>query len=305
VIGLTAAVCLAESGFGVRLISDRRPLKTASANSGAIWGPFLSALEPRVREWSFETYTEFERLARRGVKSVQMLPGTFAAHDGLDIPSWVKQLPGAVECRRDALPEGYVSGYRYVSPVVDMPAYLGYLRRRLASRGTHLEIAHVTSLAERAFPEELIVNCTGLGSIALAADHNLSHSRGFLVVVDNPGLEEFFSERGDGPNLVNILPQGDKIVLGGTVDAAEDLEPDEAVLQAIVDRCAAIFPELLTSPRRGYRAGLRPCRTTVRFGCEQLDGHDVIHSYGHGGSGVSVSWGAGRAVASLAAELRR
>ena len=43
------------------------------------------------------------------------------------------------------------------------------------------------------------------------------------------------------------------------------------------------------------RVGLRPYRPTVRLEAESLPGGRVLwHNYGHGGGGVSLSWGCAR-----------
>jgi D-amino-acid oxidase len=46
--------------------------------------------------------------------------------------------------------------------------------------------------------------------------------------------------------------------------------------------------------------GLRPVRSTVRLEREELGGgRVVIHNYGHGGAGVTLSWGCAAEVATL------
>ena len=43
------------------------------------------------------------------------------------------------------------------------------------------------------------------------------------------------------------------------------------------------------------RVGLRPCRPEVRLEAETLPGGRVLwHNYGHGGAGVTLSWGCAR-----------
>jgi D-amino-acid oxidase len=46
------------------------------------------------------------------------------------------------------------------------------------------------------------------------------------------------------------------------------------------------------------RVGLRPFRTSgIRLERDQLrDGRTVIHNYGHGGAGFTLSWGCAREV---------
>ena len=49
--------------------------------------------------------------------------------------------------------------------------------------------------------------------------------------------------------------------------------------------------------------GLRPHRPSgFMLRAERLDGTTVIHNYGHGGAGISLSWGTGRKVAEMALE---
>lgn len=56
---------------------------------------------------------------------------------------------------------------------------------------------------------------------------------------------------------------------------------------------------------RGYAAGLRPFRKgSPRLEVEQRDGKTIGHNYGHGGSGITMSWGsAGEIVAMLGPHL--
>src|SRR5262245_10735910 len=52
--------------------------------------------------------------------------------------------------------------------------------------------------------------------------------------------------------------------------------------------------KVLVSPERVIRhvVGLRPFRRSgFNVGIERLDDKPVIHNYGHGGGGVSLSWG--------------
>jgi D-amino-acid oxidase len=95
-----------------------------------------------------------------------------------------------------------------------------------------------------------------------------------------------------------ILPHGDKVVLGGTAEAGcWDLEPDAGTAQAIVARCADIMPSLADAPVLENRVGLRPGRPCIRLDEQpQPNGGRLIHSYGHGGAGVTLSWGCAKEV---------
>jgi D-amino-acid oxidase len=114
------------------------------------------------------------------------------------------------------------------------------------------------------------------------------------VVTANPGITDFFAEDSDtSTELLYILPHTDRLVLGGTAEPGRwSLTPDPAAAAAIVARCAAVMPSIATAPVLEHRVGLRPRRSQVRLEEEAgYNGTRMIHSYGHGGAGVSLSWG--------------
>jgi D-amino-acid oxidase len=183
-----------------------------------------------------------------------------------------------------------------------MPMYLAYLERRLSSAGPNIDIRPITHLSEATGVAPVVVNCAGLGARDLVGDPSLVPIRGQLVVVENPGLDEFFSEdTGPSPDLLHFAPQGDTMIVGGT--ALPDVwsrEPDPDTARAILTRCASVEPRLTNAKVIEHRVGLRPTRPTVRVEADVMDGLRVIHNYGHGGAGVTLSWGCAREVTAIA-----
>jgi D-amino-acid oxidase len=142
--------------------------------------------------------------------------------------------------------------------------------------------------------------------------------RGALVRVRNDGTimpritqAHCISHDGSGPDrgFLFIVPRGsDKLILGGFAEADEwelniglhNYEP----IRAMHRRCVEFLPvlrhaELDAEP---VRVGLRPFRRqSVRL--EPEPGTRLIHNYGHGGSGVTLSWGCALEVADLAKDL--
>jgi D-amino-acid oxidase len=174
-----------------------------------------------------------------------------------------------------------------------MPVYLGYLRRRAEAAGVTITRGRIGSLDGVDAP--VVVNCTGVGARELAADPSLVPVRGQVVIVANPGVTEFFVSEADPP--VYWFPQGDRLLLGGTAQTGdENTAPDPATAAAIVARCAEVDKRIAAAPVLEHRVGLRPTRPTVRL---ERDGR-VIHNYGHGGAGVTLSWGCAREVVALA-----
>ncbi|GLH98971.1 amino acid oxidase [Phytohabitans aurantiacus] len=303
VSGLTTAVCLAEAGYAVRVCATRLPRDTTSCAAGALWGPYLVEEDNRVERWSFETRLALELLHGAGV-GVRLVRGIEAARSTVEPPSWATTLDGFAVCRPDELPSGYASGWWYRAPIVDMPSYLDYLARRLTAAGGKVEIGVVTSLDEATTQAPIAVNCTGSGARTLVPDTEVTPISGQLVVVDNPGIEHFFAEYGHGPELTYIFPHGDNVVLGGTaLPGRSDTTPDPVAAAAIMRRCAAVEPRLAEARIRDVRVGVRPSRPMVRLECVEMAGRHLIHNYGHGGSGVTLSWGCARDVLAIVNEL--
>jgi len=115
-------------------------------------------------------------------------------------------------------------------------------------------------------------------------------------------VSEFFTEdTGWSADLLHLYPQGSHLVLGGVAqEGSWDLEPDESTAEAIIRRCAAIEPRIADLPILGHRVGLRPTRPVIR--CEAdpaVTRYRLLHNYGHGGAGVSLSWGCAREMLKL------
>jgi D-amino-acid oxidase len=297
VSGLTTAICLAEAGRDVTVAAAQRPPLVTSAAAGAIWGPHLVGMDDRVARWGSVTLARLTDLAADPATGVRLASGIAASanHRG-DAFDWVSALDSAQPCAPAELPAGYAAGWRVTAPIVSMQVYLGYLMARLERAGAALREAEFGSLDESAekTAARVIVNCSGIGARRLVPDPEVTPVRGQAVVTENPGLSEFFVGVGEDPGDVSYyFPHGDITVLGGTEEPGNwSLEPDPATAERILRRCAAVEPRLRGATVRAHRVGLRPVRPSVRLEAESLDGGRLLlHNYGHGGAGVTLSWG--------------
>jgi D-amino-acid oxidase len=295
VIGLTTAVHLAETGMRVEVRTAVPPERTTSAAAGAIWSLYHVEREPSVVRWSRETLQTLIQLADERASGVRLVRGVEASRTPAVLLDAPDLLLGLRECKPDELPDGFASGFEYTAPLVDMPAYLRYLTRRLRAAGGLLRVAAVDRLDATADHAGAIVNCTGIRARELSGDFEVYPVRGQVVVTANPGITDFFTEDSDtSAELLYIFPHHDRVVLGGTAEPGKwSLEPDPVAAAAIVARCATVMPSLATARVLAHRVGLRPGRSRVRLEEERLgrNGTRLIHSYGHGGAGVSLSWG--------------
>jgi D-amino-acid oxidase len=276
IIGLTAAVRLRSAGFDVVVWSPVDPLDTVSAVAAAVWYPTRTDYEPRVLAWAGETYAEFTRQARDGVPGILLRP-TRNLGTATEAPWW------APAAGRVAIVDGEV---RFTAPLVEMTTYLPWLRDqvRFVRRG-------VDRLEEAFAAAPTVVNATGLAARKLAADPAVHAARGQVVLVANPGIET--SIRAEGQPSTYVHPRSRDVVLGGTFEEdVWDTAPDPATRDAILARCRVLVPELARSPIVGEKVGLRPVRRGgPRVAAEAVSGGTIVHAYGHGGAGMTLSWG--------------
>jgi D-amino-acid oxidase len=306
VSGLTTGICLAEAGLAVTIRTAAPPEQTTSAAAGAVWGLVRVGPPDRVLSWGKTGLEVLSALAAEPGTGVRMVSGQEVSRTRLEPHYWTGLLPGLRSCTESELPGGFADGWHYTAPVATMPVYLAYLLARFGRAGGTLEVAPVGTLAGLAGVAPVVVNCSGAAARDLVPDPGVVAVRGQVVIAANPGIEEFFINRDpEPPWIVYMFPHGEQILLGGTNDEDNwDEVPKTEIAERIVAGCSAIDPRLRGAEILGHRVGLRPCRPEVRLECEPLDGSVLWHNYGHGGAGISLSWGcAAEITASVLAQL--
>jgi D-amino-acid oxidase len=309
VIGLSTAICLAEAGARVAVHAAEPPGQTTSVAAGALWGPHLVGTDERVPRWADFTLARLHELTSQPfVRVCEGITAVAGPPDGhhLDPPELAGGSPDVAACDPAEVPPGYRFAWRLSAPLVSMPEYLQYLHDRyLQAGGQPITRVSYKSLADALAAERtpVIVNCPGAGAHRLVPDRAVIPYRGQVVVAGNPGITEFFVGNGAAAaDLVYMFPHGDRIVLGGTEQKGDwNTEPDPDTAERILAVCAAVEPALIGARVLTHRVGLRPFRPEVRLEAETgSNGTTVVHNYGHGGSGVTLSWGCARDAADLA-----
>lgn len=304
VIGLTTAVTLARAGRRVEVWSADAALATTSAVAGGLWWPYHIEPAERVGAWALESLGVYAGLTgepdRTGVRLVE---GVQAGLSLADLGPWAEEVAGL----RPSTAREYAGGPGLWArlPLIDMPTHLAWLTGELLAHGGRLVARRVRSLDEAARQARVVVDCAGLAARELVPDPAVHPVRGQLVIVENPGVETWFTAvASGGPLSVYFLPQPFGLILGGTAQVGDgNREPDPGTAREIVRGCAAIRPEIADAKVLGHRVGLRPGRSGgVRMETERFtDGTPVVHNYGHGGAGITVAWGCAREAAALVA----
>ena len=291
VVGLTCAVRLLEAGHRVDVVARDLPLETTSAVAAALWYPYRALPQDKVTAWAATSYGVLEGLSADERTGVRMLTGTEVLRARQPEPWWRSAVP-ALD-RETALPPGYTDGWTFVAPVIDMPVHLRWLTARIEELGGTLTRMNLSALPGDG---SLVVNATGLGARHFGADPSVHPVRGQVVVLEQVGLDRWTL---DGAGLTYVVPRLHEIVVGGTdVEGEWSRTPDPDVAAEVLHRATALVPALEGARVLRHKVGLRPARPEVRV--ERVE--DVIHCYGHGGAGVTLSWGCADDVVGLAGD---
>jgi D-amino-acid oxidase len=309
VSGLTCAVLLAEHGCRTSILADETCQRTTSAAAAAIWFPYDAKPPDKVIPWALETYDVLADLARDSRTGVSMIElRQFSRTEKIEIPDWAHSLgassiSSALSFVPGRSPERgrFASGYTITVPLTDTTIYLDYLAQRFVEAGGEMKTNIRLGKLEEIDPKfSLVINCAGFGAAALVPDPDLEPHRGQVAIV--PKIENLScAVVCDDAPLTYVIPRRNDCVFGGTNEISDKRDPDPAATSRIVKECSRALN--ITAPKvLAERVGLRPFRKSgVRVERSQLpDGRSVIHNYGHGGAGFTLSWGCARNVFHLA-----
>lgn len=211
----------------------------------------------------------------------------------------------------------------YESMCINTVKYLRWLVGECKKNGVTFKQAKVGSIEEASKwhhsgkEPDVVVNATGLGARSLGGveDRDMYSVKGQTVIVREPshamyGISDNEPDgRGEDEKCyIMKRPQGGGTVLGGCFRIGdEDGEVDEALAERIVWRIKKVAPELnrdLEVMKIGV--GFRPARKGgVRIERERIGEIEVVHCYGHGGSGYQQSWGSAEVVKKLVEDVIR
>ncbi|PYJ45653.1 MAG: hypothetical protein DME80_01760 [Verrucomicrobia bacterium] len=299
VSGLTCGVVLAERGFHTAIFAKEIGQQTTSGAAAAIWFPYDAQPAEKVIPWALETYKALVDLTRDPRSGASMIDlRQFSRTGEIQIPDWA--IPLGAAAVSTGLRPVFKGGFSLRVPLTDTTIYLDYLATRFQKAGGEINAnVRFEKLEEVDRDFDLVINCAGIGARELVRDTDLEPHRGQVVIV--PRVEDLSCAIvcDDAP-LMYAIPRTNDCVFGGTNDLRSDLAADPATTNRIIAECSRVLnierPNVLAA-----RVGLRPFRKSgVRLERDRLsDDRTVIHNYGHGGSGFTLSWGCAREVASL------
>ena len=222
-------------------------------------------------------------------------------------------------------------GWAFDCIFADWPLYLPALANRYANSGGTITNQKLTSNDITQLSADTIINCSGTGAPTLFNDpseqqlllrgHLLHKASAPLITDGNDNIISYnytpsrsvYADASGQPCDVYCYPRKDGWVLGGSRQAGQlgSSEWQENSTVATYEQDGIVFPQPIVdlnseilettfgasldasdalTPSVGYRY-IRNRNDGLRLESEKLGNKKIIHNYGHGGAGVTLSWG--------------
>ncbi len=296
--GLSTAFVLVNEGHQVTVLAKAFSPNTTSNKAAAFWFPYHVRGDKRAIVWVEKSYQFYKQLAtdkNSGISFIKLIKGIKAGV--VDDDSWIQFMP-LNTCREllvNELPTGYSKGFEAEVPLIETQIFLPYLQQQLIEKGVAFIEKEITDLSDISNQFNTVINCSGLGAKTLCNDEKILPVRGQVLLLE-PGYPDSIFLDNQTPTY--IVPRKDATIIGGTYEEhIADQITEPKTLEQLLDKASAVFPELKNRKIVGSWAGLRPFRETVRL--EQEPNNNIIHNYGHGGSGFTLAFGCAEAVKDL------
>lgn len=286
VIGLTTAIVFQRAGHSVQVVAATPGLEATSGAAGAVWMPVRIEAGGREFDWAMRSYRVLRDLVQSAPGAgVDDLTACEVVEDG-ERPWWGDAVDGLELIETAAIYPRAVTAWTFRTPRCEPALYIPWLERQVERPISWREVTSFDGL-----PGDVVVNCTGLGARELCGDGELVGVLGQTVIVA-PGTlrtDTFIGDERDQEAIFYSIPRRNEVVLGGCrtemPGVREVRPPGPALREAILARAREAGYE--PGPIIRERCGLRPVRPRVRL---EREGR-VVHNYGHGGAGYTLSWG--------------
>lgn len=301
VSGLSSGILLLKKGYQVTIWAKELPPNTTSNKAAAAWAPYLCNPKDKVTLWGKNSLDYFGSEIAKDPKSGFIKRNTIGLFTDCREDQWWKDIvPGYKKVQASNLPKNYQSGYEFEGLVVDTSYYMDYLVTLFKKLGGVLIQKEISSIQEAFAQYSVVINCTGLGSRKLFNDQTIYPVRGQMIKIRPNGFNKVVADE-EGPNsLAVIIPRTKDIMLGGTTQGNNwNLEVNPEDSKDIMRKVTTLYPKFKDAEIIEESVGLRPVRPEIRLETQYFGDKVVIHNYGHGGAGFTLSWGCAQEVVDL------
>ncbi|KAH3774961.1 D-aspartate oxidase-like isoform X2 [Dreissena polymorpha] len=312
IVGLSTAMHIQRElpRVPVTIYADKFDRATTSFGAGGLFRPnvdYCKGVDPEtVTRWSKDAFEFFSSLATSPKASDtghMITPGYVFSNTPIENPLYkglVFSFRDLTSAELQKLGVDYKYGYQVTTVVTYVPKYLPWLMAKFQEQGGLVVNRTVNSLEEFVGVHSVVVNCSGFRSRDLVGDKTVYPVRGHLVRVKAPWIKYWVYTE----DSAYFIPGFDEVSLGGIRQKDNyslDINPKDS--EGIKERCYKLWPSLKNAPVIGEWVDLRPHRDPVRIEYETMKFDKgplkVVHNYGHGANGITLSWGTSRDAATL------
>jgi D-amino-acid oxidase len=258
IVGLSTARLLQQRGYAVTIYTKAMPPDTTSNIGGGYWDPVTLYDDSRLTPEFRRQLVDASRFAFRRYQSmtgdtygVRWLPvyrlsrGSASRASRPESPySEIDPLyPEARQLASAENPFDVPGALRRYSMLIEPAIYLPALMRDFFTSGGKIVVREFAEARElTSLREDLLFNCTGLGSRTLFRDDELIPIRGQLVFLLPQPEVDYMTV---GPGDIYMFPRHDGVLLGGSHERGDwSLEVDPTTTERILRESTALFAGL-------------------------------------------------------------
>ncbi len=299
--GMSCALLLAEKGHQLHIISKGFSPNITSNRAAAFWFPYHIRNDKRGIDWCIKSFEYYKaRCSDETGISMKKLVKAIKNNTG-DEDTWLDFMPeNSVKLlKNEQAPKGYDIAYETHVPLIETQIFLPWIRKQLEEKHATFKQEEITDIEAINKEYDVVINCSALGSRSLCNDTSLIPVRGQVVLLE-PGYPDHIFL--DNQTPAYIVPRKDATIVGGTYEEnVFEERTEEESLKDILAKACSVFEGLEGRKVIGNWAGLRPFRPQVRL--EKEEGTNIVHDYGHGGSGYTLAFGCAEEVVKLVEEI--
>lgn len=290
--GMSVAYALKDDGHVITIFAENFSPNITSNKAAAFWFPYHVRNDARGIGWCQTSYQYFKMMSAQTTETgvrMQQLAKEVPVNVAEDA-SWLSFMPeGSYRIvPENELAPGIANRYEVSVPLIETQIFLPWLQAQLSEAGITFRQQKIIQFSEILAGYDWIINCAALGNLhELCKDEALIPVRGQVALL-TPASR--FPIHLNNEKQLYVVPRKDAIIVGGTYEmGVNSAETEPGTIQKILEKAYIDLPFLKTLTVSGAWAGVRPYRETV---CVEKDAElPIIHNYGHGGSGFTLSFG--------------
>ncbi|MEP7319988.1 MAG: FAD-dependent oxidoreductase [Panacibacter sp.] len=297
--GMSTAYLLKDKGYNISIYAKAFSPNITSNRAAAFWFPYHIRNDKRGINWCGTTYDYYKAFAQQPETGISMKQLIKVLQNDVEEeePIWIDFMPeGSYRIMAtNELQQGFAKGYDITVPLIETQIFLPFLQEQLLQSGIRFIDQEIGNFEELTTDFDMVINCSALGSRKLCNDSGIIPVRGQVgLLAPTEGIPIYL----DNEKPLYVVPRKDAIIVGGTYEEGVETETTEPeTIARLLSNAYEVFPQLKQQEVIGSWAGLRPYRADVRV--EKEPGKNIIHNYGHGGSGFTLAFGCATTVMDL------